>query len=139
MRQCVNQEPVGRLRPMMSPAAIDRVSSYRVLAFAACVICWLCGLPVSTVMLGGLGAMSGSFGEWRSERGLWMLGALFLIIFGGLSFLITYHQIADWIAGRAAPRGAMAIDWIIGTSTLTYMVRLLWAVTYWNRRISPDA
>ena len=124
---------------MMSPAEIDRVIDYGLLAFLACGVCWLCGLAVSVLMLGGLGAMSGSFGAWRTERGLWMLGALFLLIFGGFSVLITYHQIADWIAGRAPLAGLMAVDWLIGTAALTYMVRFLWAVTYWNGKLSSDA
>ena len=123
---------------MMSPAQIDRTIDYGLLAFVACGVCWLCGLAVSTLMLGGLGAMSGSFTEWRTERGLWMLGALFLLIFGGVSLLITY-QIADWFAGRAPLQGLMAFDWFIGTTALTYMVRFLWAVTYWNGRASSDA
>lgn len=122
----------------MSPAGIDRTISFGLLAFAAGGLCWLLGFAVSTMMLVGLGAMAGSFTEWRTERGLWMLGALFLVIFSGFYCVVTYHQIADWIAGRAPLQGLMAVDWFIGTSTLTYMVRFLWAVTYWNGRISSD-
>ena len=29
----------------------------------------------------------------------------------------------------------MAVDWFIGTTTLTYMVRFLLAVTYWNGKL----
>lgn len=123
----------------MSPAEIDRVISYGLLAFLFSGVCWLFGFAVSTLMLGGLGAMSGSFAKWRTERGLWMLGALYLIVFGGFSAVITYYQVADWIAGLAALRGVMAVDWFIGTSALGYMVRFLWAVTYWNRYFSSDA
>ncbi|MEM6689730.1 MAG: hypothetical protein AAF664_09910 [Planctomycetota bacterium] len=123
----------------MSSAQIDRTIVYGLLAFVACGVCWLFDLAVSALMLGGLGAMSGCFAEWRTERGLWMLGALFLLVFGGFSLLITYHQIADWFAGRAPLRGLLAVDWFIGTTTLTYMVRFLWAVTYWNGRVSPNA
>ena len=124
---------------MMSPTEIDRTIAFGLLAFLACGVCWACGLAVSTLMLGGLGAMSGSFGKWRTERGLWMLGALFLLFFGGFSLLITYHQIADWFAGRAPLRGLMAVDWLIGTTTLTYMVRFLWGVTCWNGKLSSKA
>ena len=102
----------------MRPAEIDRFISYGLLAFLFSGVCWLFGLAVSAAMMCGLGAMSGSFSEWRTERGLWMLGALFLIIFGFFYAVITYNQAADWIAGRAALRGIMAIDWFIGTTAL---------------------
>ena len=68
---------------MMSTNEIDRVIAYGLLAFIACGVCWFCDLVVSAWTLGGLGAMSGSFDNWRTERGLWMLAALFLLIFGG--------------------------------------------------------
>ena len=123
----------------MKPDEIDRVIAYGLLAFIACGVCWFCGLAVSALMLGGLGAMSGSFGNWRTEGGLWMLAALFLLIFGGFFAMFIYHQILDWWVGRLPLRGAMAIDWLIGISTLSYMVRFLWAVTYWNKRVSSDA
>lgn len=45
--------------------------------------------------------MAGSFVNWRTDRGLWMLGALFFLIFGAFYCVGTYHQVADWIAGRA--------------------------------------
>ena len=121
---------------MMSPAEIDRTIAFGLLAFLGGAICWLVGFAVSTMMMFGLGAMTGSFGNWRTERGLWMLGALFLLIFGGFYVIFAYFQIADWWGGRAPLQGAMAIDWFVGTATLSYMVRFLWAVTYWNGRLS---
>ena len=124
---------------MMSPTEVDRFMAYGLLAFLAGGICWLCGLAVSMGMLIGLGAMSGSFNDWRTERGLWMLGALFLFIFGGFYVIAVYHQFADWFAGRAPLRGMMALDWFIATLALGYKVRFLWAVTYWNRRVSSSA
>ena len=122
----------------MTPDQIDRTISYGILAFLAAGVCWLLGLVVSSPMLIGLGAMSGSFDNWRTERGLWMLGLLFLLIFGGFYVIITYHQFADWIAGRAPLVGRMWIDWIIATSALTFKIRFLLGVTYWNRRISTE-
>jgi hypothetical protein len=68
-----------------------------------------------------------------------MLGGLFLLIFGGFYAIITYHQIADWWVGRAPLRGEMAIDWLIATTTLSYMVRFLWGVTYWNGKLPSDS
>ncbi len=120
------------------PADIDRVISFGLVAFLFSGVCWRFDLAVSAAMMCGLGAMSGSFREWRTERGLWMLGALFLIIFGVFYAVITYNQVTDWVAGRTALPGIMAIDWFIGTSALGFMVRFLWAVTCWNRRFSSD-
>lgn len=120
----------------MSPAGIDRAIAFGLLAFLGGAICWLVDFALSPMMLIGLGAMTGSFDNWRTERGLWMLGALFLLIFGGFYLMLTYFQIADWWVGRAPLRGAMAFDWFLGTATLSYMVRFLRAVTYWNGRLS---
>ena len=122
----------------MIPDKIDLTISYGILAFLAAGVCRLFGLVVSIPMLIGLGAMSGSFDNWRTERGLWMLGLLFLLIFGGFYVIITYHQVAGWIAGRAPLAGRICIDWIIATSVLTLKIRFLWGVTYWNRRISRE-
>ena len=124
---------------MMSPAEIDRLIAYGIFAFIAGGICWLLGMAVSTVMLVGLGAMSGAFEDWRTEHGLWMLGTLFLLIFGGFYAIITYHQIADWLVGRAPLQGWAAIDWLIATSTLAHKIRFLLSVSYWNRRLSSEA
>lgn len=122
----------------MNADDIDRTITYGLLAFLAAGACWLCGLVVSTGMLVGVGAMSGSFNDWRKERGLWMLSALFLIIFGGFYAVVSYHQISDWLAGRAPLRGLMAVDWILATSLLTYKIRFLSAITFFNRQLTAN-
>jgi hypothetical protein len=124
---------------MMTPAEIDRAASFALLSFVLGGICWFFGLAISTLMFVGLGAMGRSFTDWRSEHGLWMLGALFFLIFGGLFATFTFFQIADWVAGRVPLGWWLAFDWFIGTSVLSYMVRFLWAVTHWNRQIHADA
>ena len=124
---------------MMSQVAVDRTIRYGVFAFLGGAICWFAGLVVSSMMLAGLGAMTGCFDNWRTERGLWMLGALFLLMFGGFYVIFACFQILDWQAGRAQLRGADAVDWFVGTTTLSFMVRFLWAVTYWNGQHTSES
>jgi hypothetical protein len=94
------------------------------------IVCWLAGASISTLMFIGLGAMGGSFTEWRKDLGLWMLGALFLLIFGSSYITCSFFQIADVVRGRAPLAAWPALDWLTGTSVLGLMVRFIWAVTY---------
>ncbi len=119
---------------MMSPPTIDRVVQWSAIPMIVGVGCWFADLAISSVMFVALGAMGGSFSEWRTERGLWMLGALFLTIFGAIHVLLLYHATIDWIAGRAVG-GMVAVDIIVASSVLALMVRFLRAVTHWNRRM----
>lgn len=120
---------------MMKPTTIDRIVQRHSIPMILGVACWFAGLASSGVMLVGLGAMGGSFSKWRTEHGLWMLGALFLISCGSLLVLFVYHSVMDAIAGRF-PTGIVAVDGVVATSLLAFMVRFVWAVTYWNRHIS---
>lgn len=120
---------------MMKRTTIDRIVQWNSTPMIVGVACWFAGLALSAVMLVGLGAMGGSFSKWRTEPGLWMLGALFLTSFGSLHVLFVYHSVMDAIAGRVLI-GMFAADALVATSVLAFMVRFLWAVTYWNRCIS---
>lgn len=118
----------------MNPTTIDRIVLWAAVPMIVGVGCWFAGLAISTTMLVSLGAMGRSFSTWRTERGLWMLSALFLTMFGPIHVLLIYHSVLDAVAGGAI-KSILAVDVFIGTSALGFMVRFLWAVTYWNRRL----
>lgn len=120
---------------MMKPTTIDRIVQWHSTPMLVGVTCWFGGLAFSGVMLVAAGAMGGSFSKWRNEPGLWMLGALCLTCWGSLLVLLVFYSGMDAIAGRVLV-GLFAVDAIVGTLVLAFMVRFSWAVTCWNWRIS---
>jgi hypothetical protein len=122
---------------MLSEKTIERVILFSALPMLAGVACWFAGLAITGVMLVGLGAMGGSFTEYRREHGIWMLGALFLGIFAIFYAAYVYFSVVDGFAGRG-PFGIVAVDAFLATSTLGFMVRFLWSVTLLNRQFVPS-
>jgi len=121
---------------MLSDKTIDRVILFAALPMLAGVACWFGGLAMTGVMLVGLGAMGGSFTEYRTEHGIWMLGSLFFAFFATFYIAFVYFSLVDWLAGRG-PLGVMAVDAFFATSTVGFMVRFLWSVACLNRQLVP--
>jgi len=69
---------------MLSTKTIERFIRLAGLSFLVGVACWFAGFYVTGLMFVGLGAMGGSMGAYRTERGIWMLGALYLVVFASL-------------------------------------------------------
>ena len=120
---------------ILNTNTIDRLIEWAALPMLAGIACWFAGLAMSGVMLFGLGAMGGSFDDYRTEKGIWMLGALFFTLFGALYAFLIVASVADMIAGRG-PVGLLAVDAFIATSTVGFMVRFLWSVTSLNRHLA---
>lgn len=121
----------------LSTTTVDAVIDWAVLPMLAGIACWFAGFALSGMMLFGVGAMGGSMGEYRTEKGIWMLAALFLAIFGALYATFLFYGVVDQLAGRA-PAGLLAIDAIFSTSILGFMVRFLWTVALLNRRVGSS-
>lgn len=122
---------------MMDPLQLDRLAALCPWAIAAgFLVGILTGPTLTSFILVTFGAMGGSFYNWRSERGLWMLAALFLTAFGiGYAF-VMYDQIAGLVFGRAGLAGWAAVDCAVGTLIWGVMVRFLWSVlrlNFWIR------
>lgn len=119
----------------MSPEQIDRVTPFCAPAMLAGGVFWFAGLTISAAFLLMLGAMAGSFDDWRTDKGLWMLATLFMTLTVLMSLTFTYFSIMDGLAGKD-PDCLLAVDVFITTLVLGFNVRFLWAVAYWNRRIA---
>ena len=79
-----------------------------------------------------LGAASASLDEWRSERGLWMLAGLFLLIYGAIYICFCIGQLQDVLRGAQAPVTLTLIDLSIGTAVLVIILRFLTRVAIEN-------
>lgn len=120
----------------MSCETIDRmVASCPRLMLAGVTLWWL-GLGMTGVYLIGLAALVGSLREWKTEPGLWMLSALFGVLFGSLFLAFVYFSIVDFLAGRGPVCGIMAVDIAVTSMVLATMLRFTWAVTWWNRGLA---
>jgi hypothetical protein len=115
----------------VNPATADRLVQFAAVPMLLGIACWLGGLKISAMMLVGIGAMAASLSNWRTERGLWMLAGLFLVMYGGIYLSLLILSIQQVIAGRAG-QGVLAFDVVIGTCSLGVAVRTFWAMTCWN-------
>jgi len=84
-----------------------------------------------------LGACGGTFRSWRTERGLWMLSALFLLISAGLYGIFAYHHVADFLRDRH-DRLLLALDATFATSLLWVQTRFLLSITRANWLFSKE-
>jgi hypothetical protein len=83
----------------------------------------------------GLSAMGGSMAQWRTERGLWMLAGLFLLVWGAIYGISLYGEFQDFV--RGAPMGVgLLIDVTVATAILSTKLRFLWRVAQYNWRFS---
>ena len=83
-----------------------------------------------------LGASGAVFRDWRSERGLWMLACLFLLLFGFVYCLCVYGELRDLWQGRGFPGWGVWVDALIGMALLSSHVRILAQIVRLNFKIS---
>ena len=115
---------------------INRARWYFLLAVALILLEFAYGIgSASAVMAIGLAATGGSLRSWRTERGLWMLSALFLVLNGVIYCVIEYGQLRDLFDGRHSP-WPIAIDLCIATRLLWTQFRMHLTVTALNRRLT---
>jgi hypothetical protein len=91
---------------------------------------------ISGTFLIYLGACGGSLLHWRSERGLWMLAVLFLLISAVIYGLFAYGQLRDFFRGVRQPELGLAMDFSLGTLLLSATVRFLYKVARSNWNLS---
>ncbi len=86
----------------------------------------------------GLGASGRTFEQWRTERGLWMLAVLFLLMNCGFYVLITVGQLNDILGAARAFDLMLFIDFTIGTTLLVAQIKFLKYVGRENWKISRE-
>src|SRR5260221_14299657 len=109
------------------------IRSARALILAGMLLGYACArleIPgvISAVFAVGLGASGGCLVQWRTDRGLWMLAGLFLLINSGIWTLVTCAHIFDII--RGVPQGdvGLTVDFGMGSSLLSSTLRFNWRV-----------
>jgi len=100
-----------------------------VLAFIASKVEGFAVLSAFTAMW--LGACGGSLQAWKTERGLWMLSSLFLVIALGVYCLLQYGIVIDLFQNRRAPAW-VAADTSLGMAMLLIQTRLLLTISIRN-------
>lgn len=81
-----------------------------------------------------LGACGGAFRAWNSDRGLWMLSALFLAVTAVFFAGFAYGRVLDTIHGRGEVVGVL--DLTIAGAVLWMQTRFLLTVTAVNRKLT---
>lgn len=87
---------------------------------------------ICSVHLIGLGAMGGTFRDWRTEHGLWMLAALFLVINCGIYSLMVFGEVRDILRGANRANWEVTIDAGIAVAILSINVRFLTRIMRFN-------
>jgi hypothetical protein len=86
-----------------------------------------------------LGALAGSFRQWREEPGLWMLSALFLVMCCTFWALMTWSRIMDIIRQVQAPFSwSLNVDIAMATLLLAILVRFSATVTHTNWKFTQS-
>ena len=82
--------------------------------------------------LAALGAGGGSLVQYRRDRGLWMLAALYLLIYCGFYVLFFIEQVGDILRNAAQPPLGVGIDFTVATLLLSANIRFLYRVGRFN-------
>jgi hypothetical protein len=108
-------------------------------AFVGCFLCARFEVPglLSCFQLAAFAVSAAIFSEFRVERGLWMLAALYFVIWTGISLTWLYGGTRDWIFGVAVPVTLIA-DAAIATSIIHSHTKYLWKIVICNRSISRE-
>ena len=72
-----------------------------------------------------LGAAGRSLVHWRTERGQWLQGGLFFLIFSAAHVFITIGVVRDILGNVAPPSAGVVIDFTTGTALLSANIRFL--------------
>lgn len=97
-----------------------------------CIASQFGGFGVLTfVQVATLGFSAASLEEYQTDRGLWMLAILMLVIWGGLYALGLVMQIFDMHRGVQSPISVL-IDTSLATFCTTIHLRFLWRIAHYN-------
>jgi hypothetical protein len=87
---------------------------------------------ITAVLVMGLGAAGAGLETWRTERGLWMLAGLLLLMYGAIYVGFCIGQLQDVLRGAQPPETLTLIDFSIGTAVLAIVLRFLTRVVIEN-------
>jgi uncharacterized membrane protein YadS len=107
-------------------------------AFVGCYLCAWFDVPglLTCFQLTAFAVSAATFTEFRVERGLWMLAALFFTIWAGISLMWLVGETRDSIRG-VAPEGTLVLDAAIATTIMHSHTKFLWKLTLRNLSVSP--
>ena len=88
--------------------------------------------------LGALGAGGGMLVQYRTDRGLWMLAALFLVIYCGLYVLFFVGQLGDVLRNAGQAPVGVVVDFSVATLLLSANIRFLFRIARFNWSISRE-
>ncbi|HEV2295255.1 MAG TPA: hypothetical protein VGR35_15490 [Tepidisphaeraceae bacterium] len=124
---------------LLSPSRLDRAlrrgAWFIVIGFPVlvAVVAMQQGPTVTPMMATALGAGCGSLGEWRRDRGLWMLAVVFLLMF----FPIYLAFVGMELFGSKSELSILQIiDFSIATMVVGQLCRVLVSVAVHNWRYS---
>jgi hypothetical protein len=130
------------MRLLLSPRVVDRTvrragrTSLSGVLLMTLAIGWLHGVGfVTGLMLLMSGGSALGFRRWLRERGLWMLAALSLTVYGPLFIMIEYDNLRRHLNGPPAVVWGMTIDSVVAAGVLWQMNRFLASVIWYNRRL----
>jgi hypothetical protein len=90
---------------------------------------------ISATMAVGLGASAGVFRQWRTDPGLWMLAALFLLLFGSCYGIMLYGELHDLWQGKGNAGCLVWCDFSLGLTILGSHVRILAQIVRLNIKL----
>ena len=93
---------------------------------------------ITSVYAIALGASGGSLVRWQTDRGLWMLAGVFLLLFISIYGLIIIGQVSDLLRGAPQPDVGLVLDFTIATVLLCANLRFLFRVARFNWALSQQ-
>ena len=128
---------IARLLNGNPEAVTARLPLLIVPAFAACLLSANFDLPglLSFAQLFALSVSAASFTNYRTERGLWMLAALFFSIWTSIFFMWIFGQSRDLMRG-VAPPASLIIDGAVALFVIRIHLKFLWTTAKFNFALS---
>ena len=125
---------------LMTPTNVDLVIRrspwYMLICLTLFIIAYYSGFGVVTGWMALLvAACGGVFRPWRTEKGLWMLSAFYLVFSVALYGFLFHMNVEDPLAGHQEGL-LIGIDFAVATGMLWMLIRFLVTVTRSNWRLS---
>lgn len=134
--------PTSILFRPISPTTLDRLFAagmwLTIVGVAWCVHAALTLTPAGSVTayhLVWLGARATCFEKWRTERGLWMLALLFLVVTVAVWAVFTVPDFVALFQGYSVGL-AIRLDLAGATLLVPLMARVDISIIHYNRRVS---
>jgi hypothetical protein len=124
----------ARLDRLTSRAGIFGLAGFAIVAVASKLDYGI----ITGVSLVGLMATLGSFTNYATERGLWMLALLFGVLLAATQGLIAFGQASDLLNGRSA-EWPVAVDLAVASRFWWLQGRVLWSVVFYNRLLTRES